>query len=72
VCGPTTGAPSAVDQEHLSEKLVSAESVLELLLLKANFPASPSHPGKPADSNYYYLMSVIEYQLILRRITNGN
>jgi hypothetical protein len=45
-----TDALYAVDQEHLSEKLVFAESASEHLLLKANFPALPSHPGKPTDS----------------------
>jgi len=41
-----TDAPYAVDQEDLSEKLVFAEFVSELLPLKANYPVLPNQVGK--------------------------
>jgi hypothetical protein len=71
VCGPITGAPCAVDQEDLSEKLVSAESVSELLLPKANFPALPNHHGKPADSKKILFLSAdfkenYKWQLVIQ------
>jgi hypothetical protein len=45
-----TDAPYAVDQEHLSEKLVFAEFVSGRLLLKVNYLVLPNQVGKKTNS----------------------
>ncbi len=55
VCALITGAPYAVDPEHLSEKLVSAESVLEHWPLRANCLALPNLHGNSTDSERNFL-----------------
>jgi len=48
-CGPITGAPYAVDQEDLSEKLVFAEFVSGNLHLKASCRVLPNQVGNLAN-----------------------